>query len=294
MLRKYLQLARLPNAFTAPSNVVTGYLIVTPVANLNFISLGTLMLSSALLYVSGIIFNDYFDFEIDKKERPFRPLPSGSISKQRAVEIAIVLMVLSNIISLLVSLQSLVIAIFLSCIILAYDSKLKHSKFFGPITMGSTRFLNVIFGASSIIQLSIHPYFLQLIFASVSMFTFVVIIALFSRKEVSGLQSRIEATIQFSFIYSIIVSIVIATLLGYFKISCFVILVPFGLVMSIIFRKMLSGGSMAIQTGIKNMVISIIVLDSIFISGTAGLQYGLLTLLLLPPTVILSRKLYVT
>jgi 4-hydroxybenzoate polyprenyltransferase len=30
------------------------------------------MISSILLYIAGIVFNDYFDIEIDLKERPLR------------------------------------------------------------------------------------------------------------------------------------------------------------------------------------------------------------------------------
>jgi 4-hydroxybenzoate polyprenyltransferase len=48
------------------------------------------MASSALLYVSGIVFNDFFDIEIDRKERSFRPLPSNEITKQKALIIATV------------------------------------------------------------------------------------------------------------------------------------------------------------------------------------------------------------
>ena len=273
---------------------MAGYLTVTPVSDLNFLSLGTLMLSSALLYVSGVIFNDYFDIEIDKKERPFRPLPSGSISKQRAIQIASVLMMLSAILAFSVSWSSFVIASFLSCIVLAYDYGLKHRKFFGPLTMGSTRFLNVILGASPAIYLAIQSHFLQPIFAATSMFAFVVIITLFSIKEISGMQSRKQTIILFSFVYGIVASIAIATLLDLFKMSGFIILIPFTIIMSIIFKQTLSGDSVAIQSGIKNMVISIIILDSIFASGTAGLPYGLLTLLFLLPSVLLSRKFYVT
>jgi hypothetical protein len=42
------------------------------------------------------------------------------------------------------------------------------------------------------------------------------------------------------------------------------------------------------------MVISIVILDSIFVSGTAGLPYGLATLLFIAPAIILAKKLYVT
>jgi hypothetical protein len=42
------------------------------------------------------------------------------------------------------------------------------------------------------------------------------------------------------------------------------------------------------------MIISIIILDSVFVSGIIGLTYGFATLLLIIPSVILARKLYLT
>jgi 4-hydroxybenzoate polyprenyltransferase len=50
----------------------------------------------------------------------------------------------------------------------------------------------------------------------------------------------------------------------------------------------------SVQKAVRNMVISIIILDSVFITGTAGLPYGLATLLLIVPAVVLAKKLYVT
>ena len=246
------------------------------------------------LYVSGVIFNDYFDIEIDRKERPFRPLPSGSISAQRAKKIAIGLMAFAVILAITVSLSSFIISVFLSGVILAYDYGLKHGKFSGPLSMGGARFLNVIFGASPILNLSLQTNFLQLFFAAVSVLTFVTVIAGFSRKEMSGMREGRPIIILFAVIYMIILLITVTTLLGLFMIWSLVILFPLAIIISIIFKQTLSGEPEAIRKGIKNMVISIIILDSIFISGVAGLVYGLLTLSFLLPSILLSRKLYVT
>ena len=292
--RKYFQLARIPNAFTTPSNIISGYLIVTPISELNSIHLVTLMLSSMCLYVSGVIFNDYFDIKIDRKERPFRPLPSGSISAQRAIKIAIGLMAFAVILAITVSWSSFIISVFLSGMILAYDYGLKHGKFSGPLSMGSARFLNVIFGASPVLNLSLHTNFLQLIVASTSVLIFVTVIVGFSRKEMNGIKEKRAIIILFAVIYMIILLITITTLLGLFMMWSLIILIPFAIIISIIFRQTLSGESEAIRKGIKNMVISIVILDSIFISGVSGLIYGLLTLLFLFPSILLSRKLYVT
>ena len=185
-------------------------------------------------------------------------------------------------------------SVFLSGIILSYDYGLKHGKFSGPLSMGSSRFLNVIFGASPSLNLSLHTNFLQLIFAAASVFTFVTVIVGFSRKEMSGMKERRQIIILFAVIYMIILLITITTLLGLFMMWSLVILVPFAIIISIIFKQTLSGESEAIRKGIKNMVISIIILDSIFISGVSGLIYGLLTLSFLFPSILLSRKLYVT
>jgi len=293
MFKKYLQLARLPNAFTSPTNVVAGYLAVTPISELNYVNLGILMASSMLFYVSGVIFNDYFDIEIDRKERPSRPLPSGAISKKTTIQIAIVLMASAITLAFFVSWSSFVIALFLASMIIGYDYRLKNNKIFSPITMGGTRFLNVIMGASPAL-LSFQSNLSELGFVASSVFAYVVVITLFSKKELSGIKSKRHTIILFSIIYAIIVAITIVTFLGLFKTWGLVNLVPYTIIMSFIFKQALVGDASSIQRVIKNMVISIIILDSIFVSGVAGLSYGLSTLLFLLPAILLSKKFYVT
>ena len=88
MLRQYLLLVRLPNTYITRSNILAGYFAVILPSYTNVSDLAILILSSLLLYLSGIVFNDYFDMEEDRKERPFRPLPSGKVTKQKAFIIA--------------------------------------------------------------------------------------------------------------------------------------------------------------------------------------------------------------
>ena len=75
-LKEYLLLIRLPNVFTVPSNILAGYFAAITLAEADSAHLVALVAPSCLLYVAGIVLNDYFDIEIDKRERPFRPLPS--------------------------------------------------------------------------------------------------------------------------------------------------------------------------------------------------------------------------
>jgi len=258
------------------------------------------MTSSSLLYLAGIVFNDYFDIEIDKKERPTRPLPSGKITKRKALTIAISSMIAANVIALVINWTSFIIAIILTTIIIAYDYGLKHNNITGPIVMGLARSINVILGASpalSTLLLSVTAS-KMLLFIAISLFLYVVAISILSKKEVSGKATNLIIISSLSIVFVDIAAIAIAGLIGVFQPVVFAFLVLFTVVMIITFRPILRGldnlAPIDIRNIIKNMIISIIILDSVFVSGLIGLPYGFATLLLLVPSVLLSRKLYLT
>jgi 4-hydroxybenzoate polyprenyltransferase len=193
VFRKYLLLVRLPNTFTAPSNILTGYFAVIPPWHANVSVLAILMASSALLYVSGIVFNDFFDIEIDRKERPFRPLPSNEITKQKALIIATVSMIIANLLAFAAGTASLIVAIILSATIIGYDYRLKRTMA-GPVTMGSARFLNIFLGASPGLAglFFYNDDFLiaRLLLVCILMLLYVLAISILSRMEVGVAKSK--------------------------------------------------------------------------------------------------------
>src|SRR3954471_7236328 len=75
----WLRLMRLPNVFTAIADVSMGYLFVRHTVDQPLLFI-VLVAASAALYTAGLIFNDVFDYQIDRHERPHRPLPSGQVS----------------------------------------------------------------------------------------------------------------------------------------------------------------------------------------------------------------------
>jgi 4-hydroxybenzoate polyprenyltransferase len=299
VLRQYLLLVRLPNIFTVPSNILAGYFAVIPVSYANVLQLSLLMLSSILLYIAGIVFNDFFDIKTDLIERPNRPLPSGRVPKQNALIIAIVSMISANIFASAASTISFVICAILSAIVIGYDYRLKNT-IIGPITMGGARSLNIILGASTTL-FAILAYssnsLVRIIFVSLSLFFYILAISLLSRKEAGDvIETRHTIVGSFLIIFSLILSIVFAGLLAnLLKIDFLVNLILFSAIMVITYKQTnIHRDSSAIQKAIKHLVISIIILDSIFISGTAGLFYGLVSLFLVVPSIFLSRSLYVT
>src|SRR5689334_7189991 len=75
----WLRIMRLPNVFTAIADVSMGFLFVRHTVDTPLL-FGFLIVASAALYTAGIMFNDLFDYEVDARERPYRPLPSGQVS----------------------------------------------------------------------------------------------------------------------------------------------------------------------------------------------------------------------
>ncbi len=81
----YLRLVRISNVFTTISNILVGYLFFTNINNFDYFIIIQLISISAFLHIGGMVLNDYFDLKIDKKERPWRPLPSNKITKKNAL-----------------------------------------------------------------------------------------------------------------------------------------------------------------------------------------------------------------
>src|SRR6266581_4496360 len=97
-LKPYLQLVRLPNVFTAAADSLAGWLLVRG----SFVEPGRwvpLILTSMSVYAAGIALNDVFDVELDRVERPGRPLPSGRVSIRFAKGLAVFLLAIGLVLS---------------------------------------------------------------------------------------------------------------------------------------------------------------------------------------------------
>ena len=298
MLRQYLTLFRLPNVFTAPSNILAGYYAAVEPANTSGLHLGILIICSILLYLSGIVLNDYFDIEVDRRERPLRPLPAGTVSKRKVLLIGIVFIIAANFISLLVSTSTFIIAAILSGTIVSYDYRMKYSVY-GPGMMGAARALNVMLGSSPIFLTTVLNInnSARIAVVTVSLFVFVFAISRLSRKEIDETDKVRTAKGSFLMIFAVLAIIIVSGLVGVFLKDLFANLALFAIIMIITFKPLLQRqplSSKDIQRTIKTMVLSIIVLDSAFVSGSAGTAYGLVTVILIMPAIILSRKFYVT
>ncbi len=150
-LYSYLELMRLPNVFTAMADVAMGFLFVQPIATQwDAWTLTMLMAASSLLYVAGVVLNDVFDVDIDRRERPERALPSGRVSLSAANRLGWRLLLLGVVLASAVvfftgHFRPGIVAALLAACILLYDSWLKRTPI-GPVAMGACRMLNVLLG----------------------------------------------------------------------------------------------------------------------------------------------------
>ncbi|KQR69625.1 polyprenyltransferase [Pedobacter sp. Leaf176] len=128
-----------------------------------WLKIACLCLSTACLYGGGIVFNDVFDAELDKIERPERAIPSGIISITNATILGTVLLVSGISLASLISLTSGLLAFAVSCFALLYNKIGKHHPFFGPLSMGICRGLNLLIGLSIVPEMLHHNYFLAII-----------------------------------------------------------------------------------------------------------------------------------
>lgn len=147
-LRAYAQLVRLPNVFTAAADSLAGWLVAG--GSLAAVSQWfPLCAASMALYGAGIALNDVCDVEVDRLERPNRPLPSGQVSLRIASVIGWGLLILGiTCAGLTASVASVATACALAGCITSYNIGLKRT-FLGPLAMGSCRGLNLVLGLSS-------------------------------------------------------------------------------------------------------------------------------------------------
>jgi 4-hydroxybenzoate polyprenyltransferase len=156
-LKTYAQLVRLPNVFTAMADIALGFLALAALDRLppgGVLSAGLLLLASACLYTGGMVWNDFFDIEQDRKERGFRPIPSGRVTRTGAGQLGAILLLLGLLFATAAGWRggeknwlSSYIAVALVVAILLYDGWLKRF-WAGPLGMGACRFLNVLLAFS--------------------------------------------------------------------------------------------------------------------------------------------------
>jgi hypothetical protein len=136
-------LVRLPAALTVPGDVYAGASAAGAASGNRW----AMPAASVCLYWAGMALNDYADRELDRWERPERPIPSGRVRPRQALVAAGGLTAVGlGAAALLGGKSAMRVAAPLAAVVWAYDLHLKHTSL-GPVAMAAARGLDVLLGA---------------------------------------------------------------------------------------------------------------------------------------------------
>lgn len=287
----FLRLMRPANIVTSVADVLAGIAIsgIFLGTEIDFSPVILLCLSTIGLYGGGIVFNDVFDANLDKIERPERAIPSGAVKLNEAVYLGVFLLFLGILSAFLHSIFSGIIALSIAFFALVYNKFTKHHPFLGPLNMGTCRGLNLILGMS-ILAFSLNNLYIIAIMPLIYIFS----ITMISQGEVHG--SNKNKLFLGAFLYAFVIGIML-----YFSWSmgqvlmALLFIIPFAWM---IFKPLLKairepfGKNIAIA--VKAGVISLILMDAAWAAVFGSLGFAFCIALLLPLSIWLSKRFAVT
>lgn len=290
----YAQLVRLPNVFTALADICLGALATGALPN-HWLPCALLLLASTCLYGGGMVWNDFFDVEQDRRERPDRPIPSGRVSRRAAARFGTLLLLVGFLAGSVSGWRETGLRLYPALLsgglvgaILLYDQWLKRT-WAGPLSMGLCRFLNVLLGFSLAEESAgVYP--------ALIVGLYVVGVTWFARTE-AGRSSR--AALKRA------AAVMLAALLLALPLPAPLppntasplfpyLLVGLGFLVGIPVSRAISRPTPThVQAAVKRAIFGLVVLDAALASALAG-SVGLVILLLLLPAILLGRRMYAT
>jgi 4-hydroxybenzoate polyprenyltransferase len=298
----YAQLVRVPNLFTAVADIALGWLCATA----NGMPISTwpifvvLSAASACLYSSGMVWNDFFDVEQDRLERPFRPIPSGRLSRRNAAAFGAFLLLAGLVLAFAAGCHArglgrtpFRVASALAIMILLYDSWLKRT-WAGPLGMGACRFLNVLLGFS-VDEAEVVSWAGRVYLASV-VGVYIAGVTWFARTEAKTSNRRALTAAAGIMLAALVLALAAPVIVRPADTS---VLFPYLLVVLQFFIGFPIAAAInrpmpaVVQKAVKRSLVGLVALDAVLATAVAGAA-GLLILLLLLPVLYLGRWIYST
>jgi geranylgeranylglycerol-phosphate geranylgeranyltransferase len=144
-LAGYVAITRPVNSLAAGIAAIVANLIAT-----GSVVPATLLLFAvaALVTAAGNVINDYFDVEIDRVNRPDRPIPAGTVTLPGARAFAVTLFLAGLLVSLMTSTLCIAIAVFNAILLVVYAARLKRTPLYGNIAVSYLAASMFLFGGA--------------------------------------------------------------------------------------------------------------------------------------------------
>ena len=290
----YLKLMRPANIVTSIADVLAGVAIsgffTQPVLFVDqTLPVMLLCISTTGLYGGGVVFNDVFDAELDKIERPERPIPMGIITIKEGTLLGIILLLMGIVSAFFVNPVSGLLAISIAVSAIVYDKWGKHHSFLGPLNMGCCRGLNLLLGVSIwVTQLNLYWY------VAIVPVIYIASITMISKGEVHGGKST-------SLYFAGLLYVLVAGSILFFSIYkgkvllTLIFLLPFvWMIFTPLLKAIQQSTGKNIGKAVKAGVIALILLNASWAAAFGAPWLALLIILLLPLSLYLAKKFAVT
>ena len=107
-------------------------------------------LSTALIFAGANTINDYYDFRIDRINKPNRPLPSGILDREKALLISIIEYSAGILVGLAISTSMFLMATIFSVLSLFYSAYLKGTVLWGNLAVSLSTSAVFIYGGMAV------------------------------------------------------------------------------------------------------------------------------------------------
>jgi 4-hydroxybenzoate polyprenyltransferase len=244
------------------------------------------------------VWNDYFDIDQDRRERPFRPIPSGRVPLGAAARLGTALLVLGLLFAALSGWRPngfhfvpAGIGIVLVAAILLYDGWLKRTGA-GPVGMGACRFLNVLLGLTA--ADAAPPAWGWHLAAVVGLY--IIGVTWFARTEARRSKQSTLTAAAVTMLAALLLALAMPTWFepGTSSVLFPYLLVALGFLVGVpVARAVANPAPDLVQPAVKAAIFGLVILDAVLATAVAG-PVGLAILLLLPPAMYLGRRIYST
>ncbi|MCD6324093.1 MAG: geranylgeranylglycerol-phosphate geranylgeranyltransferase [Desulfurococcales archaeon] len=146
-LKGYLQLMRPHNLVAVVITTSIGWLTVSALHKTHEV-LNPIypVLTVALVAAGGYVINDYFDVEVDKVNKAYRPIPSGVVGRGEALVLSLALGAAGVALSLTSGPYTFVFAAFSAALTYLYSYRIKEWGFAGNLVVAFEGAASIIYG----------------------------------------------------------------------------------------------------------------------------------------------------
>ena len=144
----YFQIIRPVNVIIAAFSIGVGAVIAGPLQP--FISVVAACLSGGLITAAANTVNDVFDLEIDRINKPNRPLPSEAMSLREAKTFSLILFVAGICCAFLINTTAFLVAVFFSVLLYFYSACLKRMVLWGNLVVSFATAFAFIYGGIAV------------------------------------------------------------------------------------------------------------------------------------------------